>query len=157
VVRGQDNRVAEPKGVNFVTMTPIMRERIETNVVTFVDGAFLSPPVPGTRSDLQPVKLTAQLDVHGPASADNAQIIATLFRSEYATTQFSTSGFDVTPLYCGDPHQMPFQNGEQQVEDRWVIDAVMQCNPVVTTTQDQDFAAQLVVKTYGVGAEYPVN
>jgi len=37
VIRGQVNRVAEPIVPNFVVMTPIRRERLETNVDQFVD------------------------------------------------------------------------------------------------------------------------
>jgi len=133
VVKGQVNRVAEPKGSDFVVMTSTLRERLSTNIDTYTDG---HPVNPGTKASLQPTKVTIQVDVHGPASADNAQIIVTLFRDEFATTAFSASGFDVTPLYASDPRQAPFLNGEQQVETRWTIDAVMHCNPVVTVPQD---------------------
>ena len=155
VVRGLDNRVAEPECVNFVTMTPIMRERIAMNTTTYVDGAFLTPPVAGTRTDLQPVKVTIQLDVHGPSSADNTQIITTLFRSGYAAQFFAGLAVNVWPLYASEPRQMPFMNGEQQAEERWTMDAVVQANATVTTPQD--FAAQLVVTTNEVGAEFPIN
>ena len=155
VVRGLDNRVPEPEGVNFVTMTPIMRERIEFNTTTYVDGAFLMPPVAGTRTDLQPTKVTIQLDVHGPASADNVQIISTLFRSDYASQYFAGLAVDVWPLYTSDPRQMAFHNGEQQIEERYSIDVILQANATVTTPQD--FADQLVANIYEVGAEYPIE
>ena len=133
VVRGQDNRVPEPEGSDFVVMTPILRERLETNVDTYSDTAFIgsisgatltvtsvslgaiaagaqllgnnlagntvvtalgtgaggigtytvSPSqavasqviAAGTQMLLQPTKVTIQLDVHGPNSGDNTQII----------------------------------------------------------------------------------
>jgi hypothetical protein len=149
VVRGLDNRVPEPSGVNFVVMTPVLRARLETNTTTFQDNYPVSA---GLRTDLQPIKLTVQIDVHGPQAADNTQIITTLWRSEWATIQFAASGYDVVPLYTDEPKQLPYLNGEQQVEIRWVIDAVMQTNPVVTTTQD--FAASLVAGVISVDAEY---
>src|SRR5674476_248379 len=37
VVRGQVNRVPEVSSVNFIVITPVRRERIETNVDQFVD------------------------------------------------------------------------------------------------------------------------
>src|ERR1700724_3595805 len=40
VISGMDNRVPEPMMGDFVVMTPIRRERIETNVDTFNDCAF---------------------------------------------------------------------------------------------------------------------
>lgn len=155
VIRGQGNRVPEPKGADFITMTAILRDRLETNISAWTDGAFATPPVPGTRTDLQPTRLTVQLDIHGPNSADNTQIITTLFRSEVATTQFATSGVDVTPLYTSEPRQFNFVDGEQQSEQRWSIDAVMQVNPTVTTTQD--FADQIHATIISVDAAYPAT
>jgi hypothetical protein len=153
VIRGQDNRTPEPKGNDFIVMIPILRERLETNISTWTDGFFATPPVPGTRNDLQPTRVTIQLDIHGPNSADNTQIITTLFRSEVATAQFATSGFDVTPLYTSDPRQLPFFDGEQQYEDRWSVDAVMQANPIVTTAQD--FAGSLRTGIIPADVTYP--
>src|SRR5471032_2050484 len=40
VVDGLDNRVPEPVGPDFVTMTPMLRDRIETNTDTYSDCAF---------------------------------------------------------------------------------------------------------------------
>jgi hypothetical protein len=106
----------------------------------------------GVRADLTPVELTVQLDVHGPASSDNVRIIETLFRSEYGTASFSASGYDIQPLYCSDAHQMPFINAEQQYEDRWTMDAVMQMNPVIKTPEQ--FATQVIVRPIEAGVIY---
>jgi hypothetical protein len=211
VIQGQDNRVAEPAGTDFVEMTPLFRERIETNTDTYSDAAFtgsisgstltvsavsvgtivvgnyllgnniaagttitasgtgiggigtytVSTPqtvasqimASGVKNVLSPVKVTVQLDVHGPNSGDNAQIIASLFFDEYASTAFAASGFDVSPLYCSEPHQVPFMNGEQQFEERWVMDTMMQCNPILTVPQQ--FAGQLIAELVEVDAAYP--
>ena len=211
VVRGQDNRVAEPQGANFVTMTPMLRERLGTNVDTFQDCAFtgsisgttltvtamslgaitvgatlfgtnvvagttitafgtgsggvgtytISQPQTvssetlacGSKSMLQTTRVTVQLDVHGPASGDYAAIITTTFRDDYAVQSFLSSGFDVAPLYADEGRQMPFLNGEQQVEERWVVDVVMQCNPIVTVPQQ--FASQVQATVIEVQAQYP--
>ena len=40
VVEGQDNRVPEPVGPDFVVFTPIRKRRLETNVDTWGDVAF---------------------------------------------------------------------------------------------------------------------
>src|ERR1044072_142734 len=56
---------------------------------------------------LMPTRVTVQLDVHGPNSAENAQTISTLFRDDFAVQAFKASGFDVTPLYVSDPRQLP--------------------------------------------------
>ena len=213
VVDGQDNRVPEPEGDDFVTMTPILRERIETNVDNYADAAFtgsiagntmtitnvllgvlsvgatlfgtgvttgttvtalgtgtggdgtytVSPAqtlpsttiAAGVQTLMQPVKVTIQLDVHGPNSADNSQIITTTWRDDYAVEQLALlkSGFDLAPLFHSEPKQIPFLNGEQQIEERWVIDLVLQANPIVTIPQQ--FASSLDVVLVDVEATYP--
>jgi hypothetical protein len=40
VIQGQGNRVPEPKGADFVVMTPIRRERLATNVDSYLDCEF---------------------------------------------------------------------------------------------------------------------
>jgi len=92
---------------------------------------------------LQAVKMTVQMDIHGPASADNTHLITTLFRDAVGVVLFKSSGFEVAPLYADNPKQIPFINGELQVENRWTMDAVMQCNPLITLSQD--FADQLSI------------
>lgn len=131
VVRGQDNRVPEPQSLDFVVMTPIRRERLETNVDTSTDI------LAGQVAYMQPTRIVVQLDVHGPGSAENAQIVSTMFRDGYAVDQFAASGFDVAPLHADDPRQMTFVNGEDQYETRWVVEAAVQANQVVTSAPQQ--------------------
>lgn len=97
----------------------------------------------GTSNYLQKVKVTYQLDVHGPNGGNHAAILSTLFRDEYGTDFFLNSGYDAAPLSADDPRQIPFINGEQQFEDRWVVDVLFQAN--LTTTTAQQFATQLAV------------
>jgi hypothetical protein len=136
IVRGEINRVPEPPGDDFIVMTPMMRTRLGSTISTWHDGWFDSPQVPGTRMETEPTQITVQLDVHGPASADNVQIISTLCRSEAMTAAFDQTGLALQILYASDPRQTPFINAEQQIEFRWSIDAVLQANPVVTLPQD---------------------
>jgi len=211
VIAAQTNRVPEPSVPDFVTMTPIMQTRLETNVDTYEDVSFtasiagtvmtvtavafgtiavgqmvfgvgLASPTKiiafgtgtggigtytvtpsqtvtsekmasGGEIFLQATKVTVQLDVHGPNSAENAQTISTLFRDEYAVRAFAAKGFDVTPLFVSDPRQLPFENENAQVENRWVIDAVMQANQVIRAPQE--FADQLDITLIEVDAAYP--
>lgn len=125
VVKGQDNRVPEPSGADFVVFWPITRERTETNVDVF-------DPVAQTTSYAQPVLLTVQTDVHGPNAADNAQILTTLYRDDFAVQFFQASPYDVGPIHADDPKQVPFLNSESQWERRWIVEAVMQLNQIVT-------------------------
>ena len=155
IVVGEINRVASPNVPNYVVMTPISDVRLSTNEDTYFDGGLANPVVPGTLSMLMPAQVTIQIDVHGPLAHDNATTIMALLRSTYAVTAFQAVGFDVTPLNTSDPHQVPFLNEGQQTEIRWVIDAVLQCNPVLTVAQQ--FGAAAVVKPVSVDAAYPAN
>jgi hypothetical protein len=92
----------------------------------------------GAESFLQPVDAVFQLDVHGPGSSDNAQIITTLFRDQFGVDAFAAALdgggnpiVGVTPLHADDPKQIPFINAEQQWETRWVVEAHMQANQAV--------------------------
>jgi hypothetical protein len=154
VVRGQINRVPEPQSASFAIFIPLLRERLETTITSYLDnGKGMN------RSDLQPTQLTVQVDFHGPVAGDNAQTFTTLFRSDYGTTAFAQdtsfpgSPVDVTPLYTSDPRQMPFISGESQYEERWTIDAVMQINPIIGTVIQS--ATAVTVGIIEVDATYP--
>ncbi len=175
-VKGQINRTPEPTYSDFATMTPLMRERIATNINTYQDNVTT-----GYKNSLDQIQLTVQVDFHGPNSGDNCSIFSTLWRDSYATDYFlntsvvtgvltdmygniivdssgnaiqvSSGAVDAAPLYCSEPRQMPFENGESQVEYRWTIDAEMQINPVISTTQQ--FAAQLAAAVISVDVVYP--
>lgn len=138
VLRAQGNRVPQPRGPNYVMMTIAShtwqsstyhqyRRDDEMNDVTRSTGVGI------------------QLDFYGPSSSDFAQRFATLFRDEYACTAMAGTG--VTPLYCDDGQQMPLVNGEQQYEQRWTIQTMLQVNPAVSTPmQFADRVAATIVK-----------
>ncbi len=150
VIRGQINRVPEPHSPDFVSMIFIHIERLETNI----DQLQMTGTV-GSNSYMQPSKVTVQLDVHGPNSADNAQIISTMFRDQYAFDAFAASGIPgVAPLLADDPRQIPFQNAEDQYEDRWVVEAQIQANQIVSSIPQQTFDV-IAVDLINVDAAYP--
>ncbi len=107
----------------------------------------------GVRFDTQQTQMTVQVDIHGPDSWDNTQILTTLFRSIYGVDTFAGTGLEMSPLYCTDPKQTPFINAEQQYEDRWVTEAAMQLNPQVGTPQQ--FADQLQITLIDAVTAYP--
>jgi hypothetical protein len=149
VVKSQNNGVAEPVGADFVVMNAITMPRLSTNVDTFTDpGTGI-----GTRNSEVSMAMHVQLDVHGPNSADNTAIIATLFRDDYGCIALASVNSQIQPLYCEEPKQMPFINGENQFEQRWIIDAAIQYNPITQTPQD--FADSVTVNTTSVQAAYP--
>jgi hypothetical protein len=104
---------------------------------TVTSGALYA----GVKQAVQKQQATVQIDVHGPASADNTSLITTLFRDQFGVDAFLASSIDVAPLYASDPRQLPFINGEDQYEDRWSFDLYMQVNVVVQVAQQ--FADQL--------------
>lgn len=223
IVQAQDNRVPEPQGSDFIVMTPMRRDRLETNVDTPFDCVFtasinaglaggtmtvtamsfgtitlgnqvfgtgvaastlivsqLSGSVGGTgvyavsvrqtipsqtlasgvKDLLQSTRFLVQLDVHGPNSGDNAQVVSTIFRDEYGVDLFSAQclalGLDqsaVVPLYADDPNQVPFVNDQDQYENRWVIEAYLQANEHLTTPQQ--YTDTVIVTNVSVLTAFP--
>ncbi len=219
IIEAQDNRVPEPRNPKFIVMTPIMFERIETNVDGYADAKFtgsiadttmtitdvdpnfsgkievgssifgvgvaagtvvtalgvggngggvgayaISPSqrvASGTLSAgfenvQQAAKVTIQLDFHSDngTSGDMAQTVSTLFRDDFAVQQFANQSpnYGVVPLLADDPKQIPFLNDQQQYEFRWVVEAMLQANPVVSIPQQ--FADLASVKIISVDATY---
>lgn len=107
----------------------------------------------GVADLLQSTMVDFQINVHGPAAADNAQIISTAFRDEYAVEFFAGLSSTVTPLYADDPKQIPFINDQQQYEDRWVIQALVQADQTVVV--GQQFASAVGVTPVNVDVAYP--
>ncbi len=127
VVQTQNNRVPEPTSENFIVMTPRDRVRLATNTDTWDRVA----PSPATKEIEHSARFDLQLDIHGPAGSDLASVIAATFVDDYGRSLFD--GTPVSPLYAGDGHQMPFINGEQQYENRWVVTLSAQIKPTVST------------------------
>ena len=98
----------------------------------------------GVMNAMQPTELTVQLDVHGPASGDNAQTISTLFRDDYAYQAFNALNPNMAPFYADDPRQVPFINDQAQFEDRWIIEACMQVNATVLDLPQEFFESVVV-------------
>jgi len=92
---------------------------------------------------VQPTQLTVQCDVHGPASADNVQIVSTIMRSAYGSDLFKAQNLGVALLFASDPRQSPFWNSESQIEKLWSIDINLEVKPVVSVPQQ--FANQLSI------------
>lgn len=103
-------------------------------------------------------KVTIQIDFHSADPAvegDMATVVSTLMRDGYAVRQFAsqTPDYGVKPLLADDPRQMPFINEAQQYEWRWIVEALLQVNAVVSVPQE--FADSAEVELVDVDAEYP--
>ena len=123
---------------------------IGTYAVTLSQTVASTPMATGSKAALQPQDVTIQLDVHGPNGFDNSNVIMTMFRDDFAVQQFAPWNTGITPLYSEDAIELTFDNGEDQVEQRWVISAHLQANPVIiipaqfaTVVTPKIFAADL--------------
>jgi hypothetical protein len=143
VVRLPANRVPTPAGA-FVGLSPGSNIPLATNVTSYTDTQ---------KSVERSSQITLQVDCYGSGSGDRATAISTLLRDAYASEQFAASGYDIQPLYAGDAKQLPLVDGEQQYEERWTFEAVMQFNPVITLPQD--FATSLTPDVVSVERTYP--
>lgn len=114
------------------------------------------PMAAGGRMVTQKTAITLQIDLHGDdlaTASDNGQVITTLFRDAYAVDVLAQTSPAIVPLYAGDPRQIPFIDGEQQVEARWSIDLDLQAD--VALGLPQQFADELAVDVVSVDAEFP--
>jgi len=109
----------------------------------------------GTANLMQKTKLHVQCDVHGPESSNNAVAIEIAMWDDIANRFFNPDVSGVAPLYADDPRQSPFVNGENQFEDRWVVDIYVQTNQTVYFSQQ--FAAAVDVDVISVAAQYPLT
>lgn len=99
----------------------------------------------GIKSVMQETKFSAQVDVHGPSSGDNAQRISSLLWDQVGVDAFAALPGGLWPLYCDDPRQTAFVNDAQQYEDRYTIDVHLQVNIAALVTQQ--FADKLAATT----------
>lgn len=112
----------------------------------------------GAKSLTQNTEISVQLDFHSADvgdSADMSQTVCQMMRDEFATRQFADQipNYGVTPLYCEDPKQIPFLNENQQIETRFVAEALLQVNVAISVAQQ--FADSVVVDLADVDAKYP--
>lgn len=111
----------------------------------------------GATSLEQGAEVTVQLDFHSDdgAAGDMAQVVSTVLRDQRGVAMFAAQdpNHGVVPLHADDPRQMPFHNEEQQVEWRWVLDACLQANQVVSLPQQ--YADSVEVEVLSVEAEFP--
>lgn len=141
VLQGQQNKLAQPVK-DSVFFTHRTRRRLSTEAVTW---DYESPSASMLNRSAS-FEVIYQIDAYGPFSADNAQVLLSLFRSSYACDRFNAlvpTGA-IQPLYSTDPLQMPLVAGEDQYEDRWTMDLHVQANIQIDTSQDM--ASELEVE-----------
>jgi hypothetical protein len=128
VIQTQDNGVPLPLG-GFVSMNNVGQRRLATNVSTHAPGLVN----PGARNVETDTEYTIQVDCYGNDAGSWANTIQMLFRDPFAYDIFPSN---IKPLFADGPIQVPLINGEQQWEQRWRTQAVMQTNAEVVVPQD---------------------
>lgn len=102
-------------------------------------------------------KVTIDLDFHATdgTSGDLANVVSTLLRDPFGVNQFANQSpnFGTVPLYADDAVQRPFFNDQQQVEFRWVVQALLQAN--ITVTVPQQFADSASLNLISLFEEFP--
>lgn len=132
----------------------------------YVIGPTASTPVSartmsaGSKLLEQGAQVTIQIDFHsddddGLIAGDMAQIVSTVLRDERGVQIFEDMGTTVRPLYADDPRYMPFVNGEQQFEWRWILECQLQVNQVVRVAQQ--FFDSVAIDVISVDERYPVT
>ena len=151
VVQQLDNRVPMPKG-SFVLMNHIMRTNLGFPVASYTDVASVgTTPAVQIVSNTINLDFTIQLDCYGPLSGDWVAMLDATWMTEKACEFFDTYG--VLPLYCDDPRQTTFINGENQYDTRWILPVHLQYSPVVSLSQE--FASEAEVEIINVDRVYP--
>jgi hypothetical protein len=134
VIQGYPNRTAmpSPASAGFVVMSAISKKRLRTNIDMFA-GTGLPAPAPGPVTSEQGQQLDIQIDCYGPAASEWSDILTTLLRDNIGCLALAPV---CQPLYADDPMRAPLIDAEAEYEDRWIVTARLQYNPVVTTAQD---------------------
>lgn len=145
-IQGLANRTSMPAPVpGFVAMTANLSKALRTPIDTW-DRTNSNPNAIAIEQSMQ---LRVQLDCYGAASADWAVMLAAVLRDSYSVGLLAP----IAPLYADDPIQAALVNGEEQYEERWIVGANMQYNPVISTPMQ--FANQAEVGIINVDTRYP--
>lgn len=148
VIRGLPNRAAmPPPEPGYVVMQALFQTRLSTPVDTFVTGGT-SPPT--TSSVQQSIEVPVQIDCYGPNSGSWAATISTVFADAYG---FNALGPNCEPLYANDARMAPLTNEELAYEEKWIVDAHLEWDPVATV--NQQYADALSLTLIDAPVKYP--
>lgn len=144
VIRGLANRVPMPVG-GFIQMQALFQARLRTSI----DSWDMTLSDPTTQTVEQGMRIDMQIDCFGPTSSDWAATLSTLLRDEYGCANLQ----NCQPLYADEAKMLPLIDAEKQYEERWMLQAAFQYNPVVTIPQQ--FADVVTVPLIDVEVAYP--
>lgn len=146
IVQGLGNRVPTPLPAGgWVAMTATALNPHRTPVELFDHDA----PNPDAIAFEQGTLVRIQCDCYGPTSQEWAVSLMTTLRTSYACDFFAP----FAPLYADNPIQAALTNAEAQYEQRWIVGANLQYNPVVSTPME--FADTLEANLINVDERFP--
>lgn len=145
VLQGLPNRAAMPPAdPGFIAMTILRRERLNYSIIGQSDDV-----TDDTQTNETHYKVTVQLDFYGAAAYDWCGIVESLWKSAEGCAALGGLDSDgnplanpiCQPLYTDPSILAALDDGEEEYENRWLLGAVMQYNPVVMSVQDYATAA----------------
>ena len=147
VIQGLPNRAAmPPASPGYVSMTVTRTKRLRYNIDTW----DITNPAPATLQLEQGTEVRMQLDCYGASAGDWATMLSTVLKDPVGVGQLLPA---CAPLYAEDPILAPLDDSEEQYEQRWIVGAILQYNPVVSVPQD--FMSSATVELVNVDEAYP--
>ena len=131
VIRGYSNNVPFPQAP-FICINIITESALATNVNEYAEES-------GRVMQTQEVQM--QVDFYGQQSGEMSRTFANLWRDFYACDRLSVC----QPLYTNDPQYLPFTNESSDFEERWMVSAYLNYNPVVTHEQSRVSAIDISI------------
>jgi len=152
--QAQQNRSAMAAG-NFIVMTPLGVDGLSTNAVSY---QFDPDNGISTETHRRTALWRCQLDFYGDSAQEFANIISTIYRTDYTCEWFRRSSAErnlplIIPVFATDPKQMTMINGEAQWENRWTCDVHSQIPSAVIVPQR--FMTNASVTANLIDANYP--
>lgn len=157
VIQGTPNRTAmPPASPGYISMQAVLTKRLRTNVhsyTTDVDDDTLAIE--------QGTQLEVQIDCFGASAPEWGVALSTLLRDDVGCVALAGTDGDgnplvpptCQPLYVDEVPFVPLDDSEEQYEQRWIVRAILQYNPV--TTPPQQFATAASVTVINVDEAYP--
>lgn len=155
VIQGIPNRSPEPLAApGYISMTMVRRRRLNYNIDTW-DQTIDDPDTWTTETHFE---VTIQLDIVGESAFDWCSMIESLWRDEQGCIALAgannyPSSPLCQPLYTQEPIMAPLEDSEDQYEQRWILQVVLQYNPVTTTPLQTADTVELTV--INVDEAYP--
>jgi hypothetical protein len=147
VIQGLPNRAAmPPASPGYVSMTVTRTKRLRYNIDTW----DTTNPAPTTLQLEQGTEIRMQLDCYGASAGDWATMLSTVLKDSAGVEALLPT---CAPLYAEEPILAPLDDSEEQYEQRWIVGAILQYNPV--TTISQQFMAEAEVVLVNVDEAYP--